>query len=293
MWALNIFKNILMRKLQFQNSTIKSLMNQNEFHHFQNLVVDLCNLEKYKDITGVCLVGSFIQSLELPFVSCTSNQNSLEKIYRSIVKKDWRKVFPNTNSDLDIWICTRDIIDPEAIAKDLDNSSIELLKCLSRDSNLHGTSKWIKMKHIAFDKYYKQNYLYSQDWIKANGEIPWLADRFKKELIEKILKHLPILAQRVNTNFNKKIEDDFLEVRAFPSSVFNLRPEKLLLNGSTDRTPFAFYLKDWIDLSQNCFVMYKTNTSNIYPFGENGTIRGEAILKSLKSVHISSYSTNG
>lgn len=226
---------------------------------------------KYPDILGVLIVGSFVQQLLLPFTPSYESLSIKRQAMHLIHKYQRRRICPRPSSDFDIWICLKNLPEHNHLENDIDANGIELIRQLSKQLDIHGTKKWVKMKKRAFNKYYKNGLHYSKEWVKANGCQPWLATQWKKELEDRFVVELPENALRINQYFDNKVPGTFFEVRAFPEFAFHLKPEATSLAEGEDRTPFPRIVnEDWLDVDVNTIVLYKSDTVNertAYPFG--------------------------
>jgi ABC-type oligopeptide transport system ATPase subunit len=262
-------------KLEFEQSFLQSLFTREEFNLFKNIVRETAS--EFPDIKGVLITGSLVKQIYLPDCIQKPQGKGLQRAYQEIIFRYGRKYFPHPKSDLDMWLLIDDIQTCK-IAEYLDSCTVDLLKWYASQKS-PDFSEWIDKKHKYYDPYYKKSYLYPESWNRDNI-MPYLGSSFKEILVSNINNRLKTVRNRIENFFLKNYPDDFLEVRAYPSSVFNLRPEPLILsNGRVDRTPFAYYLKDWLDLEKNCMVLYRRDNMSptIYPFDKNGVIRGQRI----------------
>jgi hypothetical protein len=114
-----------------------------------------------------------------------------------------------------------------------------------------------------------------------------MAASFTSLLERYMIDNMPGAVSRINNFVSKRIPGEFLEVRAFPESLFNLRPEENKLpDGSTERMPFPRIADDqWISPNHTSFVLYD-NGATIYPFKQNGTMLGQAIDTHVRSTSV-------
>jgi hypothetical protein len=269
------------RRLEFERSMLQSVFTREEFDAFSNTVRETAF--KFPEIQGVLVGGSLVRQISLPVHIPSPQGEGLKRAYQEIIFRYGRKYFPHPGSDLDIWLLIDDVEKADKIASHLDSRTLGLLEWYAsqRRPDLY---EWIGKKREVYDAYYKQSYLYPRSWNRRN-EIPYHGMAFKESLVDNIGCSLRYVRDRTEGFFLKSYPDEFLEVRAYPSAVFNLRPEPLVLsNGSVDRTPFAYFLKDWIDLEENCMVLYRREDGApvIYPFDQNGVIRGQKIAEFIK-----------
>lgn len=158
--------------------------------------------------------------------------------------------------------------------------ALDLLRLRAARHQRMTQTEWVGLKKSAFREFYKQPFLYSAEWIRKNP-LPAHATGFQGVLESNITSRLPRFVEKISYYFNKKIPGEFLEIRAFPSSVFNLRPEKIIHGHREDRTPFPIYLKDWVDTEYNCHILYRRDGdgSLIYPFNPHGYVPGQELTE--------------
>lgn len=264
--------------LRFKESSLQLILSLEEFDILRELIRETCS--EFPDIDGVLLTGSLVQRLCLPPPPKENDLGSFAKAYADVVGRTRRKLFPHLDSDLDFWILTEEQegnAQTQEITCDL---AYDLLEWYSKQKKVD-LAEWIYRKKQAFGKYYKKNYLYSARWIKENPK-PYNASGFKEKLEEKVCKLLPEAVKKINYYFRKKIPGDFLETRCFPPSVFNLKTERISIQDYEDRTPFPFYIRDWVDIERNCLIMYSSEKPNlIYPFNSEGVVPGENLAKKI------------
>lgn len=265
--------------LRFKESSIQLLFKNYEFDEFRQLVHDIC--EPMEDILGVLITGSLVQrcALEDP-PSSTVASSRLCAAYADIVGRSKRKLFPHLLSDLDVWVLTREQPGNEWIGEELDKQALELLRWYASRETVD-LSEWIERKNETLGRFYKQPYLYSYAWCRVNRN-PSHADMIRIALEAGMQSHLPQVVRKIKYYFKTPFEGGFFEVRAFPPSVFNLKTERIELQGTEDRTPFPFYIRDWIDITRNCMVLYRRpGEDTIYPFQANGRIPGQKLADTL------------
>ncbi len=271
----------MVNAIDFEQSTLQLLFSKEEYRQFREIAVDLCLT--FPDIKGAFITGSLTQKIGLPDPPASNEDlGDLAKAYASIVGRTRRKLFPHIDSDLDFWILTNEQEGNERIPDILCERALDLLHWYSSRGNEVDLVEWIHLKRQAFDEFYKKPFLYSQRWM-ASSPNPAHAIGFKKALEEKIGNSLPKLRAKIDYYFRKIFPDQFIETRSFPPSVFNLKTERIPVMNSEDRTPFPFYLRDWVDLERNCLILYSSdnNTSLIYPFNPEGVVPGEKIATSI------------
>src|SRR6185369_15717542 len=166
--------------------------------------------EQNEDIQGVVITGSLTQRLRLPDPEETIYLNKHDQAYSLIENKGRRRVFPSKTSDLDVWVCLKDpdgIGDVRAV---LESSAIELLCWLAENQHLHQTKEWVARKEAAFDRFYKQAYMYSAKWNEQNSRLPWRGSALKKQIVEALEHSMPSLVKRINHHFDKKVPGEFI-----------------------------------------------------------------------------------
>ena len=271
----------MVNPLSFEQSTLQLLFSQEEYCQFREIVAELCSA--FPDIKGAFMTGSLTQKIGLPDPPASNEDlGELARAYASIVGRTRRKLFPHIDSDLDFWILTEEQDGNERIQPILNERALDLLQWYSSQGDEVDMVEWIHLKRRAFDEFYKKPFLYSDRWL-ATSSNPAHAIGFKAALEEKIGKSLPKLRAKIDYYFRKGSLGQFIETRSFPASVFNLKTEKIPIMNSEDRTPFPFYLRDWVDLERNCLILYSSGdtTSLIYPFNPNGVVPGEKIATSI------------
>ena len=264
--------------LSFEKSTLQLLLDRSEFDIFCEIISRTAS--EHPEILGVLLTGSLVQRLKLPNPADGVGivTTPLQGAYQEIVSRSRRKLFPHPDADMDVWLLIEDADNRTDVSQTLDSRAIDLVKWYARKGN-GDLARWIRLKHRAFDEFYKKPALFPKTWVASNPT-PYYAWGFKENVIDRIGANLQPFRNKIKNFFRKKYPTEFLELRAFPQSVFNLRPEKIKVGtGLLDRTPFAYYLKDWLDVEQNCIVVYtKSNTPElIYPFRPAGRVLGQRV----------------
>ncbi len=263
-----------------ENSVLQCLFSENEFALFEDMVRDVC--VDFPDIQGVLITGSLTQRTRLADPVDFTPETPLQKAYAQIVCRSRRNLFPHPQSDLDIWLAIADREPANNNESVLDERGLDALQWHAE--NQPDEHDWIEYKSNQFGMHYKQTILYPESWLRHNP-IPHYGWGFKEALVDRIGSDLGGVRKRIKHYFAKPYPREFLEVRAFPQSTFNLRPEKIeIAKGVVDRTPFPYYMKDWLDVESNCFVLYtKEDEGNlIYPFNPEGRVLGEKIAKEIK-----------
>jgi len=266
--------------MEFKESTLQMVLNDTEFGELINSIGLVAS--HYEDIQGVLITGSLVQKIQLPNPPTNPNLSRLARAYAEIVGRTRRKLFPHIDSDFDFWILTKDQPGNDSYPEYLDNKALELISWYASQNKVD-LAEWIYKKGNAFRDIYKNPVLYSSKWKEYNYPIPCNAEGFKLELKNEIIAKLPSLAAKVSYYFRKSTINEFIEARAYPSSVFNLRPERILVGDADDRTPFPFFIKDWVDRDRNCLLLYTRSdaTNLIYPFILDGMIPGERIAEAI------------
>ena len=272
--------------LTFQDSTLKKLFNPDEFEMFCEVIRRTAS--EYSEILGVLVMGSFVERLQFPLPNgeASATRSPEHAVYERIVSRTRRKFSTHPGSDLDIWVLTEDAPETVDVWQTLDAKAIALVRWYAQQGE-DDINKWITRKHEAFDAYYKKDDFYPTTWV-TSSPLPHLALGFREGIVDRIGTHLQDFRSRVRVHMQKMYPTKFLELRSFPKALFNLRPEKIALApGHLDRTPFAYYLKDWLDLEQNCIVLYTKEgaTDLIYPFDPNGRVPGQALADAIGWKH--------
>lgn len=265
------------------NIRFQDLFSTEEYTLFLSAVQNTA--QNFTDIIGVLGVGSLFKPERTPDDFFISRYNTPRGIaYEKIRNPSRRRLAIREGTDLDIWICTRDNNNSRSAQEKVELGAIALLSELVSGTLKWGSGHWHNKKIAVFGQYYKNPEFYSKEFIASNnGSEPWMAHQFKSMLEEYVIKHMPNLVEKVNNLFDKKIPGNFFEIRAFPESLFHLRPDDALMpNLKEDRMPFPRIANDqWISTEHSSFVLYKSDEVTIYPFKENGRILGSRILDFL------------
>ncbi len=268
-----------------ESMALQAFMDPSEWYIFNEQVQEAAS--NFPDITGVLAIGSLVQSFRPPaYFSEPRRTGSLGMAYEAIRQPERRKIFPNGNSDLDIWIAVRDTADSFKAEKPLNLGAVALLEELSAGEVQRGTRQWHNKKWSAFGGYYKQPNFYPKSFTVANDEDePWMASRFTSILEQSLVKKIPDFVERVGRFTDKKIPGGFLEVRAFPESTYNLRPDDVMMEeGIKDRQPFPRIADEqWIGPDHASYILYNSDRSTIYPYVLDGRILGERIASYMES----------
>ncbi len=235
---------------------------------------------QYSDIEGILITGSLVQNLSLPDpIDCCFN-GPMQEAYAKIVSRSQRKLWPHPDADIDLWIMTKDVKGTEGLTSILDNKALELLTYIAENPDITSL-EWIKRKRASLNEYYKNPNLYSGDWQTGSKDYPWEAPFFRKELMRRVVAEMPTFCKRVNYYFRKKCPNNFFEIRAYPGATFNLRPEKIKIGDIIDRTPFPYFIKDWVKRDQNMLLLFQSENSRYYPFNENGHVHSKVLAEAI------------
>jgi len=264
---------------EFNSMALQAFMDPSEWCIFKERVQEISS--SIPNILGVLAVGSLIQTFRPPYDFYENRRiGPMGIAYEAIRNPGRRKIFPGKKSDLDLWICTKDTPQSSSGESIVDINGIALLEELASGAVVRPSQQWCRKKEGAFSDYYKKSELYAPVFssLDENNE-PWMASRFKNILEQDVLAKLPDFVERIGRFTLQKIPGDFLEVRAFPESLFHLRPdESTLIDGFEDRQPFPRIADDqWISPQHKSVVLYNTGDSTIYPFAPKGRILGQAI----------------
>lgn len=265
--------------MNLKETALQAIFDEREFFVFKQTVREVA--QEYPEIVGIMSIGSMCQRLRVPFPFQPRADNPKMIAYDLIRNPLRRRTFPSINSDLDLWVCTQDEPEFTDIETKITQAAIPLIDWLAEHPGKHFTEEWVDLKKEAFDKFYKQDNLYSSSWNFRNNGEPWMAHNFKTNLVNALQSRMPDTVQRINSAFTKKVEDGFFEVRAYPVSAFNLRPEDIVVDGKLDRSPFPRVVNpDWLDLRHNVFVLFDSRKQNlIYPFDPNGKKLGGGLWR--------------
>lgn len=228
---------------------------------------------RYEDIIGVIAVGSMLQGPPPGDFYIQKNPGRLGEVYESIRRPERRKASTSADSDLDLWVCTRDTAISRQSRIKVEMGGAALLEELASGTLKRGTLHWRDKKLSMFGRYYK-NY----DMYHDTASEPWMAHEFKAELEESLIHRMPSFVKNVSSSLSGSIPGSFIEVRAFPESLFHLRPdESPLSNGTEDRAPFPRIMDEqWLGTSHNAHILYDKGV-DIFPFAKDGDILGSYI----------------
>ena len=254
-----------------------------EYTLFLQAIQDIA--KKFTDIIGVLGVGSLVQSSRIPDDFFIPRYNTTRGLaYEKIRNPSRRRLSIRDGTDLDIWICTKDTEVSRSSQENVELGAIALISELTSGTIKWGSEHWHNKKVAIFNQYYKNPEFYSTDFITANGgNDPWMANQFKVMLEAYVIEHIPNFVKKVNQRFDKKIPGNFFEIRAFPESLFHLRPDDSIMpNSKEDRMAFPRIANDqWISPNHSSVVLYKSTNITIYPFKKNGRILGNSIANFL------------
>lgn len=268
-----------MRQRDYANRPIDLLLGDTTLSDLDQEISKVAS--RHSQIIGVLAIGSMLQTAPPDNFYNPLRSGRLSGAYESIRQPHRRRTFPSNDSDLDIWVCTRDTAVSARSRHTVELGGMALLEELASGTLLRGTTHWRSKKLDVFDRFYKKSYLYSDD---TNCGEPWMAHEFKQDLEEMITHKMPSLVRIVNSSMNRSLPGNFLEVRAFPESLFHLRPdESVLPDGSEDRAPFPRVAdRQWISPTHNAHVFYARDDVSIYPFAQDGDILGSSIDKHIR-----------
>ncbi len=263
---------------------IDELLDASGLMLLQQAVKEVVDAE-FPDIIGVLAVGSLIHPERVPVDFYIPQADTARGLaYESIRNPARRRSVVRKESDLDVWICVQDTEESIRAQERVENGAVALLDELVCGTMVWGTPRWHNKKKAILGPYYKQRSLYPKSFVDGNGDDePWLAARFKKLLEERVQILLPDFVDKVNGLFAKKLPGDFLEVRAFPESLFHLRPDDTLMtNMSWDRMPFPRIANaQWISPEHSSLILFRGAAVGIYPFIEDGRLLGEKLARHL------------
>lgn len=259
---------------------IHALIKPSEWYIFNEEVKDVASSDA--SILGVLAMGSLIQTFLPPANFYEPRRpGPYGEAYEQVRNPNRRKVYPSNSSDLDIWVCTEDTLFSSQGQAQVDLGAIALLGELASGTIRRGTPQWSQKKAAAFGSYYKKPEMYDRDFTKNNPGTPWMAEGFKSRLEGRLQTKLPEMCERLNKFTSKQIPGDFLEIRAFPQSLFNLRPDDVVMeSGTIDRQPFPRIADDqWISPSHASYLLYNSGKADIYPFDLSGRTLGAEIAE--------------
>lgn len=274
-----------MTERDLDTMNLRHTMSSSEWNTFRE---EVCLVsERFKDIIGAIAVGSLVQSIDTPKEFYRQRRMGLlGTAYESIRNPSRRKTEPSRHSDFDIWLCLKDTKRSVCAQHKIEIGGMALLEELASGTIARGSLQWLKKKEVVFRDYYKNKELYPSDFAYANGQdAPWMAEEFKNQFEARLRSELPNFVDRINHTFVKNIPGHFLEVRAFPESVFHLRPDDVMMpNGIEDHMPFPRIADDqWISPDHTSVTLYSSGKSTIYPLCKGGRILGKDIDKHIET----------
>ena len=214
--------------------------------------------QQFKEIHGIILLGSFLGKRE-PKLFCFSPDlfcccETIEDAYRALQANVRPKPKTVRPQDVDIWLLVEGSCACPNV-QTIDKAQRKFLNdVLSNSYSERGTLSaqsidQLKKKH--FCRFYKQKQYYT-GFLKCE-DAPWEGGCYTRTVKSEIKR--------------KGIELPCLEIRAFPASVFHLRPHAIVCGGYPDRRlPMAFNLSDWLKTTENYDVLYRTKQAQIWPF---------------------------
>ncbi|MDO4870993.1 MAG: hypothetical protein Q3996_02775 [Candidatus Saccharibacteria bacterium] len=269
---------------EFETIQLSKIITKGEWNKFNE---EFCTVaEEFKHIVGALAIGSLVQNnFSIDFFE-QKRPGLLGTAYESIRNPDRRKMTTSSQSDLDIWIATKDNTASINAGEKVDIAGCALIDELASGSLERGTLHWMKKKKACFEEFYKQNVFYYQIFIEQNyKKEPWMAHGFKDLLEKQLIINNLSFVKKINEYFNKQIPGDFLEIRAYPESLFHLRPDDVAINdGAIDREPFPRIAdSQWVGTDTSSIILYENNPS-IYPFREDGIILGNSIHEFIDAI---------
>lgn len=262
---------------------LHDFLNAEENALFLQTVTDVA--QEFPDIIGVLGVGSLVHSPEIPDDFFVPRYNTARGLaYEKIRNPGRRRLAIRDESDLDLWICTKDTVASFSAQTDAELGAIALLSELASGTIEWGSVRWHNKKSAVLGRYYKNPELYPESFVASNGgNEPWMARQFKGALEALVIERLPDFVKRVNQYFSKEIPGEFFEIRAFPESLFHLRPDDTVMpNMLEDRMAFPRIANDqWISPEHSSLVLYASDSVTIYPFKVNGRVLGNRIADYL------------
>jgi hypothetical protein len=262
---------------------LREFLTQKEFVLFLQAVHDAA--KNFPDIIGILAVGSLVHSPTIPDNFFTPQYNTTRGLaYERIRNPSRRRLAIRERTDLDIWICTKDTSDSCSAQERVELGAIALLSELTSGTLEWGSMHWHNKKLAILGQYYKNPEFYSKNFVITNGDNePWMANQFKALLESHVIERIPGFVEKVNQHFVKKIPGKFLEIRAFPESLFHLRPDDTVMpNMQEDRMAFPRIANEqWISPKHSSLILYASDDVKIYPFKSNGRILGSRIANYL------------
>jgi len=267
-------------EIGYDDGNLGLIMTKGEFLHFTNQIRSLC--QNHKDIMGLLITGSLVQSPKASWAPAQIPIKGVAAKYYDICMEKKRKNTPHKGSDLDVWVCTKDFSKhSKSIKAEIDNKALSTLEWYASSPDASADEFNEKTKRF-FSPYYKNSDLYSRSWKSENPE-PWMAEGFKEEFSQALRKCSPGIEEMLQENFNGRPLDEFVEIRAYPQSTFNLKPHHAKCSFGMSREPFSYFIRDLVHTGRNCIVLYRKECDNslIYPFKKDGFMLGEGVAQKI------------
>ncbi|MBN2052729.1 hypothetical protein JW756_04465 [Candidatus Woesearchaeota archaeon] len=270
------FRNAL---ISYQATNLDLIMTQSELIQFKEHLKVHC--KRRNDIAGILVTGSFVQCGPSQIIIPPVNFIGSAAKYYEICMRKKRKPAPHKNSDLDIWVCTRDYSKQSKLIKqEINAKTASLLEWYASEPEATADEFDYRTK-LYFGPYYKNSDLYSLTW-KSENPTPWLAEGFKEEFSEILQKCSPRIKEKLHLNVDGRSLDEFIELRAYPESTFNLKPHLTKCYYGISREPFPYFIRDLVTLERNCMVLYEQEGGKtIYPFDKEGLKLGEEVAQKI------------
>lgn len=168
---------------EFETTQLSKVITRAEWDKFNE---EFCTVaEEFKHIVGALAIGSLVQNNASVDFFEQRRPGPLGIAYESIRNPSRRKASISRQSDLDIWIATKDTAESIKAGTKVDIAGCALIDELASGSLERGTLHWMKKKKACFEEFYKQNVFYHQLFIDQNyKKEPWMAYGFK-DLLER------------------------------------------------------------------------------------------------------------
>lgn len=187
---------------EFETMQLSKVITRAEWDKFNE---EFCTVaEEFKHIVGALAIGSLVQNnVSVDFFE-QRRPGSLGIAYESIRNPSRRKASISRQSDLDIWIATKDTAESIKAGTKVDIAGCALIDELASGSLERGTLHWMKKKKACFEEFYKQNVFYHQLFIDQNyKKEPWMAYGFKDLLERQLIINNLSFVEKINEYFGK------------------------------------------------------------------------------------------
>ena len=219
----------------------------------EQLTKILCNRAKqFPDILGIILLGSYVGSYA-PKLCHFPKTKALSKESPKIISHFLdANLYPKKSKyprDVDIWLLVKGSKFCPPL-REIDKRQNEFFQAIATQ-NIVNARLVGELKKYYFHSFYKCAEYYIG--FLSNEEEPWSGGTYTQAVLQDVEC--------------SKIYVPPVEIRAFPASVFHVRPHNIIDgSGYHDRSPMALDLASWLCPKSNFKVIYQTDQANIWPF---------------------------